>query len=105
MAKKGFADGYRTYDTSNGYGSAKQWRRTFSERMTGEEAEEILQEHARTKNETPYSILGIKEGASQQEIKRAFRELINFWHPDRNSNPNAEEMSKKIIAAYTKLKK
>lgn len=101
--KKGFLDGYKTYDTSEGFGSSRQWKKAFSSRMTGEEAAEIIDSQA----DTPYFILGITESATQAEIKAAFRTLIMQWHPDRNPEIKelAEEMSKKIIAAYTILKK
>lgn len=100
--KKGIMDGYKTYDTTNGYGNARKWQSTFSKRMTGEEAEEIIRES----KETPYTILGITATATQAEIKAAYRKLIFQWHPDRNpgNETEANERSKKIIAAYTILK-
>ncbi|RXK86194.1 J domain-containing protein [Filimonas effusa] len=52
---------------------------------------------------TPYEVLGISPEATPQEIKKAFRRLIAQWHPDKNPHPEAEAMSKKIIAAYTIL--
>ncbi|HMR85432.1 MAG TPA: DnaJ domain-containing protein [Niabella sp.] len=98
---KGFLDGYKKYDTSGGFGNAARWRKAFYERMGSKEATEILQ----VKGETPYQVLGIMPGASQSEIKKAFRKLISKWHPDRNQHrtEEAEEMSKKIIAAYSLL--
>lgn len=98
---KGFLDGYRTYDTSKGYGDPKQWRQAFNQRMSKEDAEVIIQ----GQEQTPYDILGIKAGATQAEIKKAFRKLITEWHPDRNQHrlTEAEEMSKRIIAAYSIL--
>ena len=99
--KKGFLDGYKTYDTSNGFGNAKKWREAFSQRMNKEEAKEILEKTS----ETPYSILGISPNASSSEIKKAYRKKIQEWHPDKNQHriAEAEEMSKKIIAAYVDL--
>ncbi len=98
---KGFLDGYQTYDASKGFGNAKKWRNALHERMSKEQAGEILTAQA----ETPYSLLGITEQASAAEIKKAFRQLIIEWHPDKNQHriTEAEEMSKKIIAAYTWL--
>ncbi len=101
MTKKGFLDGYKTYDTSNGFGNARKWRSTFKERFSKEEAEVILKEE----QQTPYQILGLSVGATAAEIKKAFRKLIAVWHPDVNQHrlEEAEEMSKKIIAAYSLL--
>jgi DnaJ-class molecular chaperone len=101
MGKKGFMDGYRSYDTSQGYGNAKQWRNAFQARMSKDEAEAIL----RDETESPYSILGVSPGATKDQIKKAFRKKITEWHPDKNQYrvTEAEAMSKKIIAAYTAL--
>ncbi len=55
-----------------------------------------------------YEILGLKPGASQVELKRAYRKLVKIWHPDRffdqNQKLEAEEKIKQINAAYNKLK-
>ncbi|BAZ14136.1 heat shock protein DnaJ domain-containing protein [Calothrix sp. NIES-4071] len=55
-----------------------------------------------------YEIFGLVPGASQQEIKRAYRQLIRIWHPDSIADPvkklEAEERTKIINAAYKILK-
>ena len=101
MKKKGFLDGYKTYDTSNGFGNSKKWREAFSQRMSKEEAIEIMEKTS----EDPYSILGITSRASTSEIKKAYRKRLMEWHPDKNQHRllEAEEITKKIIAAYVKL--
>lgn len=57
----------------------------------------------------PYEVLGIKEGASEEEIKRAYRELVRKYHPDQyKDNPLsdlAEEKLKEINEAYDMLMK
>ena len=101
MAKKGFLDGYKTYDTADGFGSAKKWRRSFYERIDKQDAEDILKDT----EQSPFEILGLSAGAGKAEIKKAFRKLLKQWHPDVNQHriEEAEEMSKKIIAAYSLL--
>ena len=97
---KGFMDGYKTYDVkSEGYGSAWEWKKNFNQRMSKEEADETLG------SDDPYTVLGIKIGATQSEIKSAFKKLAKMWHPDMNPQRVAEATIKmqKINAAYSLL--
>ncbi|HPD42268.1 MAG TPA: DnaJ domain-containing protein, partial [Anaerolineae bacterium] len=50
-----------------------------------------------------YSVLGVSRDASQEEIKRAYRQLARTYHPDVNSEPDAEERFKEINGAYEVL--
>ena len=47
-----------------------------------------------------YEVLGVERGASDAEIKRAFRKLAQQWHPDVNTEPGAQERFKEINDAY-----
>lgn len=57
----------------------------------------------------PYEVLGIKEGATQEEIKKAYRELAKKYHPDQyGTNPLkdlAEEKMREVNEAYDYLSK
>ncbi len=51
-----------------------------------------------------YQILGIKENASEQEIKKAYRKLAREHHPDATSgDKKSEERFKEISEAYDTL--
>lgn len=55
----------------------------------------------------PYSILGISRDASDEEIKKAYRNLSRKYHPDANiNNPNkdqAEAKFKEVQQAYQQI--
>ena len=55
----------------------------------------------------PYKILGVPEDASDEEIKKAYRELARKYHPDNyHDNPLedlAQEKMKEINAAYEEI--
>ncbi len=53
----------------------------------------------------PYSVLGVRRDSSDEEIKKAYRDLARKYHPDRYTNsPDlaevANEKMKEINAAY-----
>jgi molecular chaperone DnaJ len=50
-----------------------------------------------------YTVLGVERGATDAEIKRAFRKLAQQWHPDVNDDPTAQERFKEINEAYQVL--
>ena len=51
-----------------------------------------------------YEVLGLKKGASEKEIKSAFRKLAMEYHPDKNQGDKAaEEKFKEINEAYSIL--
>ena len=52
----------------------------------------------------PYIILGVSRGASEKDIKSAYRKLAKEFHPDRNQdNPKAAERFSEVTGAYELL--
>jgi len=50
-----------------------------------------------------YEILGVPRGASDDDLKSAFRQLARQYHPDVSDDPDAEEKFKEINEAYAIL--
>lgn len=50
-----------------------------------------------------YEVLGLQKGASEAEIKKAYRSLAKKYHPDMNKEADAEAKFKEISEAYETL--
>jgi curved DNA-binding protein len=51
-----------------------------------------------------YDALGVSRDASEEEIRRAYRQLARKYHPDVNKEPGAEDRFKQISEAYEVLR-
>ncbi|MFA6800859.1 MAG: molecular chaperone DnaJ [Acholeplasmataceae bacterium] len=50
-----------------------------------------------------YEVLGVSKTASDEEIKKAYRQLAKKYHPDISKEANAEEKFKEVQSAYDTL--
>jgi len=50
-----------------------------------------------------YEILGVPEDAGYDEVRAVYRRLAFEFHPDRNSDPAAQEYFQKVIEAFSVL--
>ncbi len=51
-----------------------------------------------------YRILGVERGASEEEIKKAYRKLARKYHPDVSKEANAKEKFQEVGEAYETLR-
>ena len=51
-----------------------------------------------------YAILGVARGASEDEIKKAYRKLARKYHPDVSKEANAKEKFQEVSEAYETLR-
>lgn len=51
-----------------------------------------------------YAELGLPPGASESEVRAAWRRLVSRWHPDRNRSADAVDLMQRINSAYERIR-
>ncbi|GMU39068.1 MAG: J domain-containing protein [Planctomycetota bacterium] len=95
-------------------GEQKRRRRPNHRWYTGNEERPRAQEAPRSADplDADLAVLGLKRGASSDEVKRAYREACRKYHPDRLNGQNVEphlvelavQRFKEVTAAYQRLR-
>ena len=93
----------KRFDFGRYYGQGQQSR--------GEKAQGKTSQRERPDIQDPYSTLGIDNKATKEEIRKAYKELVNRYHPDKVQHLGeefrqlAEKRFKEIQQAYQHLTK
>ncbi len=81
-------------------------RQQFSENNSGKTRNRMDEKRG---HDDPYAVLGIERNATEDEIKKAYRKLVNKYHPDKVAHLGdefkalAEVRFKEIQQAYRKI--
>lgn len=100
--------------SSDTFGQFKQqhdyYQQQYGNRRRGSTDNRGQQQGTGGEKKDPYTVLGVARNASADEIKKAYRRLVNTYHPDKVGHMGeefqqlAEEKFKEIQEAYLQLK-
>lgn len=88
---KGFTEGYKTYDTSKGYGNTEQWQNSFEQRMNYK----VLSNKDQDTNK--WIVEPLYNCATQNELKLAYYKLMFKYHPDKAGDTEENKVIAQLI--------
>ncbi|UCH23254.1 MAG: DnaJ domain-containing protein [Deltaproteobacteria bacterium] len=102
------AKGYYQYYQKSQEASQDNKKGTANGESTSYHRQNQFEEETTVKD--PYTVLGVDRNASQEEIKKAYRQLVNRYHPDKVAHLGdefqklADKRFKEIQEAYQKIR-
>ena len=99
--KISFMDKYKTYDTSDGFGSPEQWKSAFEARMN------FCITTVEYKETNKNVLSSLYEAKDATTLRKVYFELIKQYHPDIHGvgeDGSNEKMSQLINDTYYELK-
>jgi DnaJ like chaperone protein len=100
---------FKSPDRRRAFSDDAAGRSTASQQ--GQDRQERSSEENRFGSRDPYTVIGVSRNASAAEIKSAYRQLVNRYHPDKVAHLGgefrelAEKRFKQIQQAYQDLQK
>jgi len=97
--KKGFMEGYKTYDTSNGFGSVDDWKKAFEKRFN------FVSITVEQKAEKEDILKPLYDAKDFFELRKAYRELMMTHHPDKAGDTEENNIIAQLLNdTYFELK-
>jgi hypothetical protein len=89
-----------TESRANGCDQNNNWIYVFPEQVLRTFFDGTSEDNTPKQSDTLYSVLGVQQGVTQEDIRVGYRRMAKSWHPDICKEPNAHQVFLRIQEAY-----